>query len=845
MRIEWNNCFLCLNDLKSLRSPQGGKKRGRRKKVYPKVLLKYLLEACGSSSGRERYDKVLKDILQLIGSEDGLIPAASPIQLCAKCEIIALQISNLHRELEVVQMKLADRVKSVREVVISNSKLYGKNEVAKMCLKVFEDWLNEQGDLGMGHVKEKRILKVLYAFQTAVYETDKGNNDVPLIFVKKISEENLPAAAKQFEAFLDEVKMEPGDIDFPEGTIPDSIPESIDDDDDWCHPITPCSFSSSNDSTMDKIVSESKSGSESSTSIPKPRAKRKGKSSTVRLTKKSVKPSGSDVSMNSLDGSTQLSVTKDVSSDEETKDNEEAETESSNQVRKNLEGGKWRVKNIINWARDNNRILPSTNTHNEITNTNFNHLKSKKTPEKQKKIRGPYKKIPSRKERSRFECQLCSWKIKNIYRFEQHLRDHETEDKGYTCDKCSKKFSGEQLYEFHQECHAGKHKILCEYCNLKFPPLTIEDHMKTHSEKVFPCNNCSYCCLTRDKLIEHLRKHCSSVINCDVCAVPIKTRQKLLEHLHQEHCVIEKVQCNFGNCKKSFLDPYNLWVHKNIHNKQFPCPLCEKTFTGDAQRKIHLRYHNGERPFACDQCSERFPSKSNLERHMISQHGAPKHKCEYCLKEYADRSQYLAHVRLHEGGGFNCEVCNKAFGSERDLRKHLVVHRTESNFVCEECGKAFRRPESLKKHKMIHTGDKKFKCTYCSKAFVFQKYLVQHLRIHTGERPYVCDYCGKNFNQYGALYTHKKIHLSSAPSPAEPPVNQDVEIGNIENQDDLIMPEPSAEPLSSSLMPTDFTSEMNCGYINEEILIFVPITETEQFEPDTESGDFENSSPPV
>ncbi|ODM97988.1 putative zinc finger protein [Orchesella cincta] len=731
MRIQWNNCFLCLNELKPRSSSLGGEKRGwRNPGSLKKLLFKYLLETCNRSC-----DLVLQDILQLMTSddEDGwLSTASSPVQLCGKCEETAVQISRLHQELEVIQMKLADTIKSVREVVICNSKAFGENEVAKMCLNVFEDWLNNQEKVGESNQNDKKILEVLYAFQTAVYETGKESYDIPLVFVKKISCKVLPTL--QPLALSNNLKMEPTDIDFDEdkaSPVTETLP--IDDDDyNWYSSVTPCSLDDPIESNMEVCsVADSVNAKGGTTSSEARRTPRK----SARLMSPKVKGQRKQASQQP----TPLKIITDGKESKPKRARAASKSDAFKTMKDKPESEKWRVKNIASWARDTNRVLPSTNTYNEITTTKYKNLQSKSS-EKNKKIRGPYKKKQKEpKERSRFECELCSYKIKNIYRFEKHLRDHESEEKGYTCEECQMRFSVKQHYEFHQECHAGKHKILCEFCNLKISPLTIVDHMKTHAEKVFPCNNCSYCCITRDKLIEHLRIHCSSIINCDVCSVPIRTRLKLLEHLHNEHGVIEKFQCNVGSCTKSFLDPASLWVHKNVHNKQFPCHLCDKIFPDDAHRKVHLRYHNKDKQFSCDffQCGERFLSKSNLDRHKISQHGAPKHKCGYCQKEYADRTHYLAHVRLHEGGGINCKICNKSFGSASDLRRHSGVHQEERNFVCDECGKAFRRRESLKKHKMIHVGDKKYKCDHCPKAFVFQKYLVQHLRIHTGERPFI------------------------------------------------------------------------------------------------------------
>jgi uncharacterized Zn-finger protein len=55
---------------------------------------------------------------------------------------------------------------------------------------------------------------------------------------------------------------------------------------------------------------------------------------------------------------------------------------------------------------------------------------------------------------------------------------------------------------------------------------------------------------------------------------------------------------------------------------------------------------------------------------------------------------------------FACDGCDKRFGSNKNLARHLKLHRNERKHVCTVCNRGFNRGDYLRKHASIHQGVK-------------------------------------------------------------------------------------------------------------------------------------------
>ena len=88
-------------------------------------------------------------------------------------------------------------------------------------------------------------------------------------------------------------------------------------------------------------------------------------------------------------------------------------------------------------------------------------------------------------------------------------------------------------------------------------------------------------------------------------------------------------------------------INKPLPEKKNECQICKKTFSTLGNMRNHLlTIHQNYRPYKCE-----FPG---------------------CDKRYSILSRYQVHIRTHEGKKpFICQICNKSFNEKGNLKTHL------------------------------------------------------------------------------------------------------------------------------------------------------------------------------
>ncbi|XP_072752781.1 uncharacterized protein [Anoplolepis gracilipes] len=150
------------------------------------------------------------------------------------------------------------------------------------------------------------------------------------------------------------------------------------------------------------------------------------------------------------------------------------------------------------------------------------------------------------------------------------------------------------------------------------------------------------------------------------------------------------------------------------------------------------------------------PSKSSPESSMGKK---SKCQCEICFKEFGHKSNLFIHMRTHNGERpYKCNQCEKCFTHSGNLAIHMRTHSGERPYGCQICGKMFSHSGNLSTHLRTHSGVKPYKCSVCGKEFRHSGNLSIHERIHSGIKPFQCKICGKEFYHSGNLTTHMKKH---------------------------------------------------------------------------------------
>lgn len=199
----------------------------------------------------------------------------------------------------------------------------------------------------------------------------------------------------------------------------------------------------------------------------------------------------------------------------------------------------------------------------------------------------------------------------------------------------------------------------------------------------------------------------------------------------------------------------------------YSCDDCGATFQQAATLQRHLgKVHPAAEIFSCTRCAHGFTQQINLEEHSCSESEAPaldgrsRHRCMHCGKCMQSASSLIMHLRLHNGERpFACDACPKTFKTNGGLVTHQKRHLRLLEYACEYCGKGFVESSNLRRHiASLHTQERPHTCTVCQRTFSRVYLLELHKRTHTGERPYVCSHCDRSFAQLGVLRTHERIH---------------------------------------------------------------------------------------
>ncbi|XP_058445485.1 zinc finger protein 436-like [Malaya genurostris] len=415
-----------------------------------------------------------------------------------------------------------------------------------------------------------------------------------------------------------------------------------------------------------------------------------------------------------------------------------------------------------------------------------------------------------------FKCNMCGKNFAQKRNLSDHMSVH-TNEYRHQCDVCGKGFNAIYLLEEHKRRHntvpTKKKNIGIVYYlqgkeNSSVTPPTTPD-TATDSIRRYECDFCGKRYVKRYQLAEHFRSHSGErPFTCDVCGKTFSGSGSLSRHRKNSHATERPYKCTV--CDRAFVVKSNLTKHMPLHTGDYPltcdvcgkgfntafrlgkhklahisdptlgtekrirkprkrkavtvhkCETCGKVLTNKWSLVLHLRAHNGERPYSCEICGMKFSSSSAVGRHRFTHTGNRPHKCTICGKEFTQRYTFAVHMSRHTGERpHKCTVCNKAFVLKHNLKVHMAIHTGERPYKCNVCGKDYAYRAALQDHKFLHTGERPYKCTLCEKDFTTRSILANHMALHTGNYRLKCNICGKGFFATYRLEKHKLIHADT------------------------------------------------------------------------------------
>ncbi|CAC5358938.1 KRAB [Mytilus coruscus] len=430
-----------------------------------------------------------------------------------------------------------------------------------------------------------------------------------------------------------------------------------------------------------------------------------------------------------------------------------------------------------------------------------------------------------------FKCRKCDKEMSSsLERVRHEVNDHNFIVMLKMIDHCAKPFKCPlcrrcMKFEESMRTHIVEHTTIdvtdltCNVCKLQFiNKVRLRDHMLTHGEAKFPCQNCGKkfrmkkyvrrhmvesCCskVSADKRKDHdneqpaqanssidkylavnnlsndvvkVDENGSQILSCPMERVSVlKTEDSLDEKfaaggdVDTSDLSAEKLSLKL-NSDERFADENEQAEENIISSSPLSCEICQETFMKKWNLQRHmLRKHRNEEDFHCEVCQETFKKKFTLTSHLIREHNFAKDFKVVCEKPEVPSEK------------FKCRECDEIFFSSMERVRHelydhdsAVLERytgpaKKGKFKCPICKNKRETVQTMKSHIRDHfeTDISELTCSVCKLQFKTKNRLQNHLPIHS-EPKYPCQKCGKKFR----MLKYVKRHMLETHKIAGPPL---------------------------------------------------------------------------
>ena len=357
------------------------------------------------------------------------------------------------------------------------------------------------------------------------------------------------------------------------------------------------------------------------------------------------------------------------------------------------------------------------------------------------------------------KCDVCKKLYYGQSNLDKHRKMHKLFTDTFPCDECDKVFRRKFALQVHKKMHSFKKFVKCDICGQEFRFVSEVDKHKNKMHRydrllnIYKCNICGQ----RFPVLSHLSVHCychnvpdSTPFECDLCNTAFKTSIELKQHIFHKHeylmKTLGKTADNAGlTSEDTKFDGVNIKTEPMDEDD----PRLNEAAGGNSSLPSSSQLLQSNGPSSKDPS---IPKEVKLEPGADGKGGDSVSEVSfYNIKtlQFSHKSKILKR--------YTCEVCQKAFASNSDLKTHRRTHSGETPFKCDYCDRSFKQRGHRKLHiQVVHTKEMPYKCEECNAAFPTRYRYQIHMKRHTGVRDYKCAICEKEFYTLGKLNDHTK-----------------------------------------------------------------------------------------
>ena len=336
----------------------------------------------------------------------------------------------------------------------------------------------------------------------------------------------------------------------------------------------------------------------------------------------------------------------------------------------------------------------------------------------------------------------CSFRTKYRNVIKSHTQRHETttRSRDFQCALCPSSFYTKVELHAHIPRHTNERSFTCKLCNYRaITNIALQIHVqRLHGESVkqkcgFP--GCSYTAKQRSSVLVHRQSR-----NTD----PLLRRP---------------FPCKFPGCSyraitNLVIKRHYLARHDPNRKRDFPCPMCPKTFFTSKSLKAHTICHTREKHFSCDKCDFITSLRETFKVHWRNMHGTAekRFKCGFYDYRADQKTIFDIHVKTAHSDrrDFQCEnpCCDYKTNNSGAFRRHLLSHEKDPKkrlpYQCTfpACDFRGRRKSKIKAHEGHHlTSQIELHCEFCPKTYPDRDSLCFHYRVIHKKKRFRCRFC--------------------------------------------------------------------------------------------------------